>query len=413
MKDTELYTQILGISSPWYVASIEMKMEEESIFVHLAYDPLVTQWSCPECGSPCKTYDTRERRTWRHLDSCQLKTFITASSPRVSCKDHGVLTVRVPWSEPNSRFTIQFEQMAILMLRSTQVQSKAATLLRLSAGQVHDIMHRAVSRGLSRRDAGEGITHLSLDEKSFRKGHRYVSVLGDPNGKRVLDIIEKRTLEVAEKLLVESLTPSQRLKVKSVSMDMWPAYMQAVNTKLPSADIVHDRFHVIKYLNLAVDDTRRSESRRLAKSEDGTLKRSKYLWLRAPERMTEKQCKAFERLRNLDLDTAKAWAFKESFRRFFQCATVIEAQTFFYDWYEAALLLKNAHLSKVAQMLNRHIEGLLAYVRHKVTNASAEGLNSLIQQIKSNAKGFRRFDNFRVAVLFFLGKLDLSPQTSP
>ena len=378
MKDTELYSQILGINSPWFVADIVMKMEEEEIFVHLAYDNLIAQWPCPECGAPCKTYDTRERRTWRHLDSCQLKTFITASLPRVSCKEHGVRTVRVPWSEPNSRFTRLFEHMAILMLQSTLVQSKAAVLLRLSPGQVHDIMHRAVSRGLSRRDTGEEITHLSLDEKSFRQGHRYVSVLGDPNGKRVLDMIEKRTQEVTEKLLRESLTHSQRTKVKSASMDMWPAFMQAVNAKLPSADIVHDRFHVAKYLNTAVDNTRRSECRKLSKREDGSLKRSKYLWLRAPERMTEKQCEAFKRLKDLDLDTAKVCAFKESFRHFFQCKTVIEAQTFFFNWYEAALLLKNLHLTKVAQMLNRHIDGLLAYVRHKVTNASAEGLNSQI-----------------------------------
>ena len=413
MKDTELYTQILGISSPWHVANIEMKMEEESIFIHLAYDNNLTLWPCPECGASCKIYDNREPRTWRHLDSCQLKTFITASLPRVSCKEHGVRTVRVPWSEPNSRFTCLFEHLAILMLQSTQVQSKAAVLLRLSPGQVHDIMHRAVSRGLSRRNTGEEIAHLSLDEKSFRQGHRYVSVLGDPKSKRVLDIIEKRTQEITEKLLRESLTHSQRTKVKSVSMDMWPAFMQAVKSKLPTADIVHDRFHVMKYLNVAVDNTRRSESRKLAKREDSSLKRSKYLWLCAPEKMTEKQCKAFERLMDLDLDTAKVWAFKESFRHFFQCNTVIEAQTFFFKWYEAALLLKNIHLTKVAQMLNRHIDGLLAYVRHKVTNASAEGLNSLIQQIKSNAKGFRRFENFRVAILFFLGKLDLSPQTSP
>ena len=121
MKDTELYSQILGINSPWFVAEIEMKMEEGEIFVHLEYDNLITQWTCPECGAHCKTYDTRERRIWRHLDSCQLKTFTTASPPRVYCKKHGVRTVRVPWSEPNSRFTRLFEHMAILMLQSTQV----------------------------------------------------------------------------------------------------------------------------------------------------------------------------------------------------------------------------------------------------------------------------------------------------
>ncbi len=110
-------------------------------------------------------YDHREERTWRHLDSCQFKTYLVASVPRVKCDVDGVLTAEVPWSLPNSRFTLLSERFAIDILSRTKVQSKTAEILRLSADQVHDIMGRAVERGLSRRDSNEIIPHLARDEK--------------------------------------------------------------------------------------------------------------------------------------------------------------------------------------------------------------------------------------------------------
>lgn len=167
------------------------------------------------------------------------------------------------------------------------------------------------------------------------------------------------------------------------------------------------------YLNEAVDKTRRSENKRLIQQQDTTLSRSKYLWLRSPEQMTDKQKMAFASLSGLELETAKVWAFKENFRQFFSCHTQYGARSFFVRWYEAALVLDNPHLTKVAEMLQRHLPGLLAYVRHHMTNGMAEGLNGQIQLIKANARGYRQFANFRVAILFFLGKLDMYPHKSP
>ena len=178
-----------------------------------------------------------------------------------------------------------------------------------------------------------------------------------------------------------------------------------------SAEVVHDRFHVAGYLNDAVDATRKDEHRHLLGQDDKTLVKTKSLWLRSDATLTEAQRQSLEALCGLELETAKVWAFKESFRQFFVCETEYGAAVFFRQWHEAALALGNVHLTKVALMLERHLDGLLAYVRHRVTNALAENLNGQIQRIKTNARGFRQFANFRVAILFFLGKLDLYPQT--
>jgi transposase len=421
MTDKDLYSTILGVSLPWQVTDVTLDIEKATVTVHLDYDARASSdsFTCPICGAATRVYDRREERLWRHLDSCQFQTFLAACLPRICCPTHGILTASVFWAEPNSRFTLLFEAFAIRVLQATGVQSRAAQLLHLSPGQVHDLMGRAVERGLKRRDEAqnrEGATpleHLSVDEKSHKSGHQYISVLSDPLEKRVLEVVESRTQQAVEELFSSVIAQEQRSCVLSVSMDMWPAFLKAREQIFPQADTVHDRYHIAAYLGEALDKTRRSEHRTLTRQHDATLNKTKYLWLRSEANLTEKQKAALDALTSLDLETAKVWAFKESFRQFFACTTKEQAQRFFQNWLESVLALGNVHLTKVAQMLSRHLAGLLAYVKHRVSNATAESLNALIQQIKSNAKGFRKWESFRIAILFFLGKLDLQPHKTP
>ena len=440
MTDTELYRQLLGLTAPWQVSRVELNIAQQEVRVHVSYDFAQPHLLCPECGQPGPYYDLREERAWRHLDSCQFQTFLVARLPRIECREHGVKTIAAPWCEPHSRFTLAFECFALAVLTATGVQARAAALLRLSPTQVQELMARAVDRGLARRDRQQPLPHLSLDEKSFKQGHHYISVLGDSLGKGVLDVVEGRTLEAAKSLLQNSLSSSQRAGVASVSMDMWPAFAGAKAQVLPQAQTVHDRFHIAGYLSDAVDKTRRDESRTLAKAGasplvknplvknllvknplvKNPLVKSKWLWLRSPEKLTDKQRALFTALQAHDLETSKVWSFKEAFRDFFSAGSVSErdffsagsvseGEAFFWNWYEQAQALGNKHLTKVAQMLCEHLPGLLAYLQHRTSNAVAEGLNAQIQLIKARARGFRRFAQFRIAILFFLGKLDMNP----
>ena len=379
--------------------------------VYLNFDGSKAAFCCPECGQYANLYDRREVRQWRHLDSCQFLTYLVASLPRVSCKQHGILTPAVFWCEPNSRYTALFERFALDVLLCTQVQARAAKLLRLSGEQTAYLMRKAVTRGVERRDPTAVVAHVGLDEKAFQQGHTYATILTDLDAGRVLDLVEHRTEEAATTLLEKGLTAQQKAGVQCVSMDLWLAFANAQETVLPHADKVHDRFHIAGYLGDAVDETRKDEHRQLSRQEDKTLTKTKYLWLRSPDSLSDKHKQALSALTDLPLQTAAVWAFKESFRAFFACDSEEAAQTFFSQWHTAAHALGNKHLSKVADMLHKHLDGLLAYMRHRVTNALAENINGQIQRVKTNARGFRHFDNFRVAVLFFLGKLDLYPQT--
>jgi transposase len=413
MTDNDLYQQILGLSSPWRVTRVELLLDANEVLVHVVHDASLGPAQCPICHSGCPGYDTADKRRWRHLDTCQLKTFLVCRVPRIQCPEHGVHVAFIPWSVPNSRFTIAFEALALTILRATTVQGKAAQLLRLTATQMHDLMHRAVARGLARRAADTVMHHLGLDEKSIHRGHSYITVLTDISNRRVVEVAEERTLAATKDLLKAGVSEKQRPFVRSVAMDMWQAFQTARESELPDADHVHDRFHVAKYLADAVDKTRRSEHKRLSRDGDKSLSGSKYIWLRNPENLNAKQQALFKTLMSAELTTAKVWAFKEAFKGFFAREGVEEGRAFFDNWFHEAVALGNTHLTKVAEMLKNHLQGLLNYLKHRTTNAVAEGLNSQIQYIKASARGYRRFESFRVAILFFLGKLDMNPLTSP
>jgi len=412
MTDNDLYQKILGLTPPWRVSDVDLCIDAEEIYVYVVHDISLGQAQCPVCQRGCPGYDTSHERKWRHLDTCQLKTYLVCAVPRVTCPEHGVHTAHVPWAEPGSRFTDAFESLGISVLRATIVQSQASRLLRLSETQVHDLMHRAVERGLLRRDENVVMEHLGIDEKSIHRGHSYMTVLTDTDNKRVVEMVESRKLKAAKSLLDQALSDVQKTQVRSVSMDMWPAFQTAVETVLPNADHVHDRFHIAGYLADAVDKTRRSEQSRLSKDGDETLKKTKYVWLKNPENMTPKQKELLENLTTADLETPKVWAFKDTFKEFFACANIDQGKAFFDNWFQGAIALGNTHLTKVANMFQEHLQGLLNYIKHKTNNATAEGLNGRIQHIKASAKGYRKFESFRIAVLFHLGKLDLYPHKS-
>lgn len=372
MQDTHFYQQLLNVEAPWFVHHVELDVETQVVRVFLDFDGPKAAFTCPQCGQYANLYDRRPPRTWRHLDSCEFQTVLIASLPRIDCKHHGVRTPPVPWCEPNSRFTLLFERFALDVLQATQVQARAAKLLRLSAEQTAYLMRKAVARGLQRRNPAEEIAHAGLDKKAYHQGHVYATILSDLEAGRVIDLVEHRTQEAATTLLDTALSPQQKASVQSVSMDMWPAFANAQKTVLPHADLVHDRFHVAGYLNEAVNTTRKDEQRQLSRHDNDTLAKTKYLWLRAHASLSAKQQAALNALAGLPLQTATVWAFKESFRQFFECRSEYGARTFFTQWYEAVQAVDCKPLTKVAEMLDKHLDGLLAYVRHRVTNALAE-----------------------------------------
>ena len=407
--DNELqkhYAMLLGIGSPWEVKAVALKLAEKKVEIELGW-----QWGspakCPECGCECSIHDSAPERTWRHLDTMQFITVIRARTPRANCPEHGVKTMTVPWAAPQGRFTLHFERFAVEVLLACANVQAGCELLGIGWETAHEIMKRAVARGLERRQLDQ-LKHLGLDEKSFKRGHSYITLLTDLEQSRVLEVVEDRTTEAAGKLW-DTLSLEQKAAVEAVAVDMWEPFIQTVREQVPDADVVHDKFHVSKYLNEAVDKVRRQEHKELLAQGDETLKGSRQLWLYNPQNHSAEQASEFATLKALNLKVARAWAAKELFTKFWQYQEAGWARRFFRDWFGWISRSRLKPMIAVARMLKRHLENLLTYLKHRITNAVTEGLNSKIQSIKSAARGFRNFKNYRTRILFFCGKLDLYP----
>lgn len=406
MRDVDLYAQILGIRSPWAVASVDLNRKAGEVTVKVGWD-VALPYVCPTCKKACDGYDHRER-TWRHLDTCQFKTLLVASVPRVNCAEHGIVQVAVPWADPKSGFTALFEALVIDWLKEASI-SAVAENLRLSWDEADGIRSRAVRRGLERR-AEMRPKRLGVDETSYQKRHEYVTVVSDLDTGTVIDVVDDRETRSLDKILDE-LPQGACDTIEAVAMDMWMGYVTSVRKHVPNADekICFDRFHVMQHINNAVNDVRKKEHRALRAEGEETLTGKKYLFLRSPENLERDLKQELDQLLSSSLKTGRAWAIKEAARELWHYAHRTWAKKAWDRWMGWAQRSRLEPMKAAARFVKKHLWGIINAVVLRVTNARTEGLNAGIQRIKRMACGFRNRARFRDAVLFHLGGLDLYP----
>ncbi len=215
----EHYELLLGLIPPWAVVRVNLDLPEKKVIIDVEY-PFESTVSCREsgCECACRVKDHREERTWRHLDTMQFETLVKCRVPRSDCPVHGVKTIQIPWAGPRSQFTLLFERFAIEVLLAARSIAKARDILRISWDQAQHIQELAVERGLTRRKL-DGLRYAGMDEKSFGRGHDYVSVMTDIDKGRVLDVVKDRERESAD-LLWKTLTEEQRQGIQAVALDM-------------------------------------------------------------------------------------------------------------------------------------------------------------------------------------------------
>ncbi len=405
---TQHYEQLLGLEPPWRIQEVDLDHDATEVRIRIA---LTTRGRlrCPVCQALCGRHDHRTRR-WRHLDTMQYTTILEAEVPRVRCQEHGVHQIEVSWAEENSRYTALFEALVIDWLHETSTLA-VARQLRLSWDQVAGIQARAVRRGLARR-VRRSPTAIGVDETSFQKRHEYVTVVNDLDEGIVLHVADNRRQEVLESYF-EDLGPKGCAALENIAMDMWAPFIAATRAHVPEADekIVFDKFHIAKHLGDAVDRVRRRENRELRAQGDDRLVKTKYWWLQNPDTMSHRHWRDFSPLRKSRLKVARAWAIKESAMLLWGYAKRGWAERVWKRWYSWAIRSRLDPVKRVARMIKKHWAGVINAATSNVTNARAEGINSKIQWIKRMASGYRNRENFRNAIYFHLGGLDLYPES--
>lgn len=395
----DFFEKLLNFGPEWKVEKIDFN-EDNEVDIYLKWN--LDDYKKRHIATYEFVHDYRDYRRWRHLDIMQFKTYINAKIPRIKTKVGKIESIKVPWASEGNRHTFLFEILIIDWLLATKNQSKTAGMLRCGFNVVNRIIHVASQRGIERRDKNTIYKQLSLDEKSFQKGHSYVSVLSDPVTGIVIDIVKDRTKKACKELLNNSLSELQKSQVETISLDMWKAFNITVNEVLPKAKKVHDRFHLIKYLNEAIDKVRRREIKK-----NKVLVNSRYSFLKNTENLTKNQYFKFEEVLRLNTAVGYVWGLKESFKSLFGCKNYQEAFNRFSDWNSFVIWEAIPELTKVAIMFSNHIAGVCNALVESASNAMAERLNGKIQIIKTIGRGYRKFANFRSAILFFNGGLNL------
>ena len=286
MIDYSLLNRLLNFGSDWQIDDVKVneKIKEIDIFLKYSRSTCFFFFFEPDC----LIYDFTAARSIRHLDLFDYKTFVNFRTPRAKTSKGNVVKIPVPFADSRVSFTYLFEIKVIKTLELSKNQTATAKYLNTTFEIIHHIMERAVNRGLNKRNLDD-LTDISLDEKSVFDGHNYITILSDPIQKRVIDIIMGRKKEDVEELFYSTLSSKQRSKMRNVTMDMWQPFMSCVQDLIPQASIVHDNFHIMKYLNKGVDETRKQKVK-----TNQELKKTKYVFLKKPSNLTDNQQKLFE-----------------------------------------------------------------------------------------------------------------------
>ena len=410
MDDKKLFTKILGLEPPWFIKKVVLNEKKQSIDIYIDHGTDI-QARCPECDKFCSIYDHAPERTYRHLNTCHMQTYVHVRLPRVNCSKHGVKQIISEFGENGSEMTYAFESHVIRVAKECNLTGTAG-LCGLSWDQSWNALKRAVARGQARKEHRIP-KRIGVDEKSFASGHKYETLVYDIDAGTVEFVCDKREQKSLENYY-KQFEPEQRSQVQAVSMDMWDPYIAATKAYIPNAEkkIVFDRFHVMQHVLKAVDKVRKKEHKELSENGSDILKGTKYLWLWNNENIPEWRKEEFEELRAKDLKVCRANAIKENLRHMWDYRYEGNMRKYFKSWYFWATHSRLEPIKKAANTLKSHLDNIVTYARHRITNALAEGMNAKIERVKRMACGFRNRAHYRIAIFFHCGGLDLFPRLS-
>jgi transposase len=398
-----LFTRALGLKSPWEISKIEFDQGKGVIKINVDF-PRGSVFCCPVCGKEVKAYDTTEKQ-WRHLNFFQYACYLTVRVPRIDCPTDGILLIEVPWAREGADFTFLFESFAMTLVREMPV-NKVSQIIDVDDNKLWRMMHH-YTEAVRRQEDYSVVQQIGVDETSKTKGHDYVSVF--------VDLAERRTIFVAEGKGSETVTAftadfrehrGNPDDITDVSMDMSPAFMKGATENLPNAMITFDKYHIMKVINVAVDEVRKTEAK-----QQYLLRGQKYIFLKNRQNLTELQLKtlhALESMPRLNLKAVRAYHIRENFQEIYKEETREGFERALKKWYFWATHSRIEEMKEAAKTIKRHWSGVLRWYDSKINNGILEGLNSLIQAAKAKARGYRTFKNLKTIIYMLTGKLDYS-----
>lgn len=366
---------------------------------------------CSGCMRKRPGYDRLPERQFEFVPLWGIRVRFVYSPRRVDCPSCGVVVEAMPWAAGKSPITTIY---AWFLASWAQVLSwtETARRFRTSWHVVFDAVRHAVEWGKAHRDL-DGITAIGVDELSWKKGHKYLTLVYqvDQHCRRLLWIGRDRTATTFERFF-DWLGKERTAALKFVVSDMWKAFLSTVAQRANAAIHVLDRFHVTKLCNDAIDQVRRAEARNLREAGDTvTLKHTRWVLLKRRTNLKHRQRGRLRELLRVNLATVRAYLLKEDLSHFWRYKSTTYAARFLDDWMWAAVRSRIEPMVKFAYTLLDHRELLLNWfqARNQIALGAVEGMNGKARVTTKLAYGFRTYDHAEIALFHRLGKLPEPP----
>ena len=401
MRTTTVVKRLLGVTQ---ISVKAVLFEDEALVAKVR--PRWRKPRCSGCGKRASRYDRAGPRRWRHLPYGRLPVFLETDLCRVACEGCGVRVEAVPWGGPRSGFTFVFEELVAYLCQVTD-KTKVTDLMGISWRTVGRIVERVVSTRLddSRLD---GLLYVGVDDFSYRKYHRYLTVVVDHESRRVVWAAKGRGAKALGSFF-DALGEARLGQLSLVSVDMAGGYLKALAEKAPHVEVVIDRFHVQRLMSDAVDEVRRAQVRELEGEEAKAVKGTRYVLLKNPWDLSQEEGERLAEVQRNNEPLYRAYLLKETLAAALDYKQPWRAKQALKDWLAWASRSKLAPVVRCARTIRKHFDGIMAYVEHRITNGVVEGINTRLRMIARRAFGFHSAAALVSLLFLCCGGVELDP----
>ena len=361
---------------------------------------------CSGCGCVRRRVYDRRSRLWRHLDFGGMEVTLRYDLRRVDCRRCGKVAEMVPWAEHDSRYTRDFEEHVAYLAQRTD-QTSVSTSMRIAWRTVGTIVERVVGR-CHRSDLLDDLEYIGIDELSYRRHHEYLTVVVDHVQQRVVWVSEGKNVATVGRFF-DALGAGRTARLKCVTVDMSAAYVEAVTSRAPQAQIVFDRFHVQRLVQDALDEVRRAEVRALEGPERHGLKKTRWALLKNYWDLSAAEHERLSTVQRTNRRLYRAYLLKAALADILGRRQVGIVRQKLTEWISWALRSRLKPFKKAAKTLRKYFEGVVAIVATGLNNARAEGLNGKIRTITRRAYGFHHAPSLMAFIMLCCTGLVLLP----
>ena len=394
MRNARLWARVLGVEHTGVIEAVTEDVDAGAIVVSVRPSK-GNRNRCGHCQRRSPGYDGGEgRRRWRSLDAGSVMVWIEADAPRVRCRDHGVTVAAVPWARHGAGHSRAFDdQIAWLAVHTSK--SAVVELMRVAWRTVGAVIGRVVADARAASDPFDGLVRIGIDEISYKRGHKYLTVVVDHNTGRLVWAAPGRDMATL-RTFFEALGAERCARIRLVSADAAEWIATVVAQQCPNVTLCADPFHMVAWATAALDEVRRNHWRSARKlGAPGMIRRIKgcrYALLKNPDNLTEHQQIALARVASVNKTLYRAYLLKEQFRLVFQLrgATAIRALD---DWLAWARRCRIGPFVELARRIARHRHTIEATLTHGLSNALIESTNTKLRLLTRVAFGFRSTDN--------------------